>query len=165
MRRLLRILIHALVVLAVWFAWPYFESEQAQLLRQHKRILALASDGKWKTVTESIALEYEDQWNMNRIEAVKLAEDLLMGFIMLDIEWIDPEVTINGNIAKVRGMARIEGTGMGPSQAVKDQVNALKEPWVFTWRKDGPGSQGWKLLSLRNKGLGGPLPEHALKQH
>jgi hypothetical protein len=164
MRRLIRFLIPAVVVLAVWLAWPYFESDEAQLLRQQKRILTLASDGKWKTVTESIALEYEDQWSMNRIEAVKLAEELLMGFITLDIEWMEPEVTINGNIAKVRGIARMHGTGMGPSQAVKDQVNALKEPWVFTWRKDGSGAQGWKLLSLRNNELGGPLPEHALKR-
>jgi hypothetical protein len=44
-----------------------------------------------------------------------------------------------------------------------DRVNELKEPWVFTWRKDGSGPRGWKLLSLRNSGLGGPMVEDALK--
>lgn len=163
MQRFIRILIPAAVVLVVWLLWPYFESTKAQVLRQHARVLALASDRDWEAVTESMALEYEDQWSLNRGDSVKLAEEILMGFITLDIEWTTTEVTINGNIAKVRGTAKLRGRGLGASQMVMDRVNEVKEPWVFTWRKDGSGPRGWKLLSLRNTGLGGPLPEDALK--
>jgi hypothetical protein len=164
MRRTLRFLIPAVVVLAAWFAWPYLESDKAQLLRQHQHVLALASSQKWDAVTESMALEYEDQWSQNRADSVALAEEILTGFITLDIEWTTAEITLNGNLAKVRGTAKLTGRGLSPvNQFVMDRVNNLKEPWVFTWRRDGRGPRGWKLLSLRNTGLGGPLPEDALK--
>lgn len=165
MRRVIQVLIPALVVLAVWLAWPYLESDKAQLMRQHQRLLALASDQKWNAVTECIALEYEDQWSMDRAESVALATEMLTGFITLDIEWTTAEVTINDNLAKVRGTAKMSGHGLGPAnQFVMDRVNNLEEPWVFTWRRDGRGPRGWKLLSLRNNGLGGPLPEDALER-
>src|SRR5687767_632915 len=123
MRRALRILIPAMVVLLVWLVWPYLESDKAQVLRQHQRVLARASDRNWDAVTESMASDYEDQWSMNRAEAVDLAKDLLAGFITLDIEWTTAEVTVNGNIAKVRGTAKLAGRGLGPSEMIMDRVN------------------------------------------
>src|SRR3954467_12147608 len=108
MRPILRVLIPALVVLAAWLAWPYLQSDSAQVLHQHQRVLGLASDQKWTAVTDAMALEYEDQWNMNRTDSVALAEELLTGFITLEIEWTTAEVTVNGNIAKVRGMAKLK---------------------------------------------------------
>ena len=163
MRRVIRFLIPAAVVLLVWLLWPYFESDQAQVLRQHRRVLDLAAGRNWEAVTNSMALEYEDQWNMNRTESVAHAEELLMSFITLDIEWTTQEVTINDNIAKVRGTARLRGRGIGASEAILSQVNSITQPWVFTWRREASGPRGWKLLSLRNTGLGGPLPEDAVK--
>lgn len=163
MTRFTRLLIPATIVVMVWFAWPYLESSQARVERQQKRIIAHAADRNWEGVTELLALEYEDQWSMNRTDAVALAEELLQGFIMLDIEWTTTEITVNENIAKVRGAARLSGNGGGVSALVKERVNQLTQPWVFTWRKDGRRPDDWRLLSLRNPGLGGPLPENALK--
>ncbi len=163
MRRVIRFLIPAAVVLIAWLVWPYFESDQAQVERQHRRVLDLAADRNWEAVTESLALEYEDQWSMNRTDSVANAEELLMSFITLEIEWTTHEVTMNGNIAKIRGTAKLKGRGIGASDMIMSQVNAVTEPWVFTYRKDGKGPKGWKLLSLRNTALGGPLPEDAVK--
>ncbi len=164
MHRTIRVLIPAAVVLATWLAWPYLESDKAQVLRQHRHILDLAESRDWDAVTACMALEYEDQWSQNRADSVALAEELFTGFITIDLEWTTAEVTMNGNIAKVRGTAKLHGRGMGASQLIMDRVNAVTEPWVFTWRKDGRGPRGWKLLSLRNTALGGPLPEDALNQ-
>ena len=164
MRPIVRVLIPAIVVLAVWLVWPYLESDKSQVMRQHLRMLELASNRDWDAVTASMALEYEDQWSQNRADSVALAEEILTGFITLDMEWTPTgEITLNENIAKVRGTVKLTGRGLGASQLVKDRVNSVKEPWVFTYRKDGSGPRGWKLLSLRNTGLGGPLPENAVK--
>lgn len=163
MLRFVRLLIPAAVVLIAWLVWPYLQSDEAQMLRQHSRVLDLAADRKWEAVTESMALEYEDQWSQNRLDSVALAEEVFMGFITLDIEWTTEEVTMNGNVAKVRGTVKLKGRGLGASDLIMSRVNEVKEPWVFTWRKDGSGPKGWKLLSLRNTALGGPLPEDALK--
>ena len=148
----------------VWLVWPWFEPDEAQVLRQHRRVLDLAADRSWEEVTDSLALEYEDQWSLNRHDAVALATEILNGFITLQIEWTTAEVTVNGNVAKVRGVAKLSGRGLGASGLVTDRVNALTEPWVFTWRRDGRGPRKWKLLSLRNSALGGPLPEDVLQR-
>lgn len=163
MQRIIRLLIPAAVVLAAWLVWPYLQSDEKQVLHQHARVLALAADRKWPAVIESMALEYEDQWSQNRGDSVAMAEEVFMGFITLEIEWTTLEVTVNDNIAKVRGTAKLRGRGLGASDLIVNRVNEVTEPWVFTWRKDGRGPKGWKLLSLRNKSLGGPLPEDALK--
>ena len=164
MIRHLRFVIPAVVVLAVWLLRPFFQPVESQVLHQHRRVLALAADRDWEAVIDSMALEYEDQWSMNRLDSVELAKEILNGFITLSIEWTTAEVTVNGNIAKVRGAAKLSGRGLGASGLVMDRVNRVSEPWVFTWRKDGRGPRGWKLLSLRNPGLGGPLPEDALRR-
>lgn len=161
MKRLIQLLIPAVVVLLAWLVWPYLESDKAQVERQHRRVLDLAADRDWEAVTKSMALEYEDQWSMNRTDSVAHAEELLMSFITLEIEWTTQEVTVNDNIAKIRGTARLRGRGLGASEVIMNQVNAVTQPWVFTWRRDGSGPRGWKLLSVRNTGLGGPLPEDA----
>lgn len=163
MKRTFRLLIPAIVVLLVWLAWPYLESPRAQVERRQRNIVAHAADRDWEAVRACLALEYEDQWSMNRTDAVALAEELLQGFIALDIEWTTAEITVNENIAKVRGTARLSGNGAGASLLVKERINQLVQPWVFTWRRDGGKPDDWKLLSLRNAGLGGPLPENALE--
>ena len=163
MARIIRLLIPAALVLIAWLVWPYLESPKAQVERQQRNIIGLAADRDWDEVRACLALEYEDQWSMNRTDAVALAEELLQGFIMLDIEWTAAEITVNENIAKVRGTAKLSGNGAGVSTLVKERVNQLTQPWVFTWRKDGGKPDDWKLLSVRNAGLGGPLPENALK--
>jgi hypothetical protein len=165
MRTFIRILIPAVVVFTVWLAWPYLESDKAQVMRQHKRLLALASDRKWDVAKESIAEDYADQWGLTRQESVETARDLLASFFMVEIEWTpQEEVSVNDNIAKVRGFAKITGSGGGPSEYIKTEVNTLKQPWVFTWRRDSRGPHGWKLVSVRNAGLDGVAPKDALEK-
>ncbi len=157
------ILIPAVIVLLVWLVWPYLESADAQVRHQQEGIIKLAADRDWDAVTGRMSYEYEDQWSMNRTDSVALAQELLQGFLALDIEWTTAEITVNGNIAKVRGTVKMTGSGVGASSMVLSRVNSIQEPWVFTWRKDGWKPSGWHLRSLKNAELGGPLPENALR--
>ena len=146
------------------FAWPYLQSKSGQAQRRHEQIIKLAAKRNWDAVTEMLATDYEDQWSMSRVDSVNLAKEMLQAFLVLNIEWKTDEITVNENIAKIRGHAKLSGSGVGFSQTIMDTVNNLKEPWVFTWRTDGWKPDDWKLLSLRNTELGGPLPVDVLKK-
>lgn len=161
---IIRLLVVSVIGTALSWLWPYVQSKNGQVQRRQDQIIRLASKRNWDAVTAMIATEYEDQWSMNREDSVNLAHEMLQAFLSLEITWKTDEITVSDNMAKVRGHARINGSGVGFSQTVKDMVNALEEPWVFTWRTDGWKPDDWKLLSLRNKGLGGPLPVDAIKK-
>ena len=79
---------------------------------------------------------------------MNLAREMLQTFLVLNIDWTTDEITVNENIAKVRGHAKLSGSGVGFSQHIMDLVNQLSEPWVFTWRTDGWKPDDWKLIFL-----------------
>ena len=161
---IIRLIIVSVIGFVLSWLWPYVQSKSGQVQRRQEQIIKLAAKRNWDAVTAMIATEYEDQWSMNREDSVNLAKEMLQAFIALNIEWTTDEITVNDNIAKIRGRARMSGSGVGFSQTVMDMVNALDEPWTFTWRTDGWKPDDWKLLSLRNKGLGGPLPVNAINK-
>ena len=160
---IIRVIALNLILSALWFAWPCLQSKSSQVQARQEQIIKLAAKRNWALVTGMIAADYEDQWSMNRTDAVSLAHEMLQGFLMLEMQWTTSEVTVNGNIAKVRGHVKMTGSGGGFSNEITNRVNNMNEPWVFTWRTDGWKPGDWKLLSIKNQELGGPLPKDALK--
>jgi len=158
MRRLILILITAFVLLfAAWFFWPFLESPAAQVERQHKELIKLAGQRYWTEAKALLAEDYEDQWGSRRDDSIELARQVFSGFLALDLQWKTTEVSVNEPVAKVRGTVHIEGTGPS-AQVINNEVNRLKEPWVFTWRKDGWKPSDWKLVSVKNAELEGIIP-------
>lgn len=155
MRLLLRLVSVILLVVLGWVAWPFLQPAAKQAEKRHRDLFAEASQRDWATAATFLASGYEDQWGNRPDEAISLAKELCAGFLVLDIQWETLEVSVNGDIAKVRGHARMEGNGMGVSQMVMTKVNQMQEPWVFTWRKEGWKPSDWKLQSVTNKELEG----------
>ncbi|HSI63219.1 MAG TPA: hypothetical protein VLE43_08865 [Candidatus Saccharimonadia bacterium] len=154
MLRTLRYLIPAvLALLVVWLAWPYLQSDQRQVEKVHRKLITQAAKRNWVEAEKFLAEDYTDQWELDRAEAIPLAAELFQGFLYLNIEWETTEVTVNDGIAKVRGIAKMNGSGGGLSTTIMNKVNALEEPWVFTWRKQSKKPDSWKLVSVRNDGL------------
>lgn len=152
MQRALRILIPAVIALVIgWFVWPYMQSEKSQAENMHRKFISLGAKRDWDGLSNLIAVDYSDEWDHNREEAVQTAAELLQGFLYLNIEWETTEVTANQGIAKVRGFAKMNGSGGGFSSQIMSTVNAVKEPWVFTWRKESGKPHSWKLVSVKNE--------------
>jgi hypothetical protein len=155
MQRVLRILIPAVLGLVVlWFVWPYLQSDKRQAENIHRKFISLGADRNWNRAAQMMAPDYEDEWDFNREEAVQMASELMQGFLYLNIEWETTEITVNEGIAKVRGFAKMNGSGGGLSSEIIKKVNALEQPWVFTWRKESWKPNSWKLVSVRNEELG-----------
>ena len=144
--------------------WPYLESKSGQVQRRQLRIMKLASKRNWEAVTPMLAKDYEDQWGLDRTDSVNFFKEMLQGFIVLDIQWTTESITVTENTAKVRGHAKVTGSGLGLSQNVIDVTNNLKEPWIFTWRTQGWKPTDWELLSVSNTELNSDVPVEPLKK-
>lgn len=154
MKRTLRYVIPAaFALLVVWLAWPYLQSDGRQAEKIHQRLIKQGAKRNWVEAEKFLAEDYTDQWELDRTEAMQLASELLQGFLYLNIEWETTEVTVNDGIAKVRGIAKMNGSGGGLSTTIINKVNGLQEPWVFTWRKQSRKPDSWKLTSVSNDGL------------
>jgi hypothetical protein len=154
LRFLLRYVVPAaLALFVVWLAWPYLQSDRRQAENMHRKLITLAAKRNWVEAEKYLAEDYIDQWELDRTEAVPLASELFQGFLYLNIEWETTEVTANDGIAKVRGIAKMNGSGGGLSSTIINKVNALQDPWVFTWRKQSRKPDSWKLMSVSNDGL------------
>jgi hypothetical protein len=155
---ILRIVAINLVVSAVWFGGPFLKSSQTQALDQHERLVALVAHRNWKQTLALMAVDYHDAWDMNREEAVSLGHEVLQGFLMLDLAWKPTSVAQEGKTATITGFIKASGTGAGFSQEVVSRLNNLREPFVFTWRKDGWKPDDWRLVSVKQTELAGGQP-------
>jgi hypothetical protein len=156
---IIRLVIVLIIATLGTLVWPYLESKSGQVQRRQARLMKLASKRNWEAVTPMLAKDYEDQWGLDRTDSVSFFKEMLQGFIVLDIQWTTEAITVTENTAKVRGHAKVTGSGLGLSQNVIDVTNNLKEPWVFTWRTNGWKPTDWELLSVSNSELGSPLQE------
>ena len=153
MRRIFTLLIPALTVLLVWLVWPFFLSAGGQVERVQQKLVSQAEKRNWLEAKKFLAADFEDQWGHNRNDVIELATAAFEGTLYLNIDWTTAEVTENENIVKVRGTAKMNGSGGGATPLIIKKVNELTEPWVFTWTKEGWKPSDWKLLSMKNAAL------------
>lgn len=159
MQRFIRFVIPVVIVFLAWLLWPFLQSASGQVTRMQETLIKAAAKRNWMEVKELMASDFQGMWELDREEATAEATEYFQGFLYLNIDWTTAEVTVNGEIAKVRGTMKMNGSGAGPSQMIMNRVNALKEPWVFTWRKEGWKPKSWKLVSVTNQEIVSELPD------
>jgi hypothetical protein len=161
MTKRVRLAVVAVLIPAVFlfFVSPYLQSSETQARKQQEKFVQLGAKRSWEDVKKLLAADYHDQWKQKPADAVDLCSKVLQGFIYLKIDWKPIDATVKGNTVILRGTAHMSGSGGGISQIVMDTVNQVKEPWVFTWRKDGWKPSDWKLISVENKELPNEVPK------
>ncbi len=137
------------MVLLGWFLWPFLQTARGQVSRAHAKLITAAAKRNWPEVKEYLAASFRTVWDLNRDDAMAEAAEHFQGFLYLNITWTTDEITVNGDMAKIRGTMRMNGSGAGLSQYIIDKVNALREPWVFTWHKEGWKPSSWRLESVQ----------------
>jgi hypothetical protein len=157
---IIRIIVLDLIVTAIWFGVPFLKSPETQALEQHQRFIAFGGNRNWGRVLTLMSVDYRDAWGMKREEAVSLAHELLQGYIALDFQWQPQGVKVQGKTATVTGFIKASGTGGGFSAEIISRINALHEPFVFTWRKDGWKPGDWKLTGISQPELAATGLEH-----
>lgn len=157
MRRALPLILLGLLLLTGWIVWPYLQPAETQVSKCHEKLFSLAGQRYWSEASEWLSPEYHDQWENNRTQAIELAGEAFRGFIILDLKWETAEISVNEGekTAEIRGKISLEGSGAGISQMLITKVNNLKEPWLFTWKKEGGKPTSWRLISVKHPELEG----------
>lgn len=137
----------AVTVLFQWRAEPSVLKRQAKLIegierRSEARVIRLVSDS------------YSDRWGFSKADSVEAVLDVGSQFMTLVINEKSSAITVDGKSATITATLTLSGKPVGPvGNEVTRRINSLKEPFVFTWAKEGvlPGS--WYLTSIENPEL------------
>lgn len=145
---ILRIVAANLVIGALWFGLPFLKSPATQALDQHLQLIHFAAHRNWTRAHPLLAEDYRDGWNMKRDEAISVAHEMLQGFLILDLAWKPTSISVKGRNAILTGSIKVSGSGAGFSSEIINRVNQLREPFIFTWRKDGWKPGDWRLVGV-----------------
>lgn len=154
-----KILVGVAVLLAVWALWQlvsiFMRSPQQQVLDAQQEFFDAVERRDWDEVKEWMTADYGDELGQDRERAIANAREALKPFFTLEIE---DEVTRSlavKDLGEVNVKMHLKGTGAGYTQLVIDQVNNLKEPWIFHWHKKGRWPWDWKIVQIHNAQLMG----------
>lgn len=141
----------------VWLVFLWQPSRQVEL--HTATLLEQVSARDWPAVLEMMAPDYADAWGHDREALVDDARTLLSHFFALHVVAIEPPV-INVQDDRGEAVARLGvfGSGTGIAQAVIEEVQGLREPFVLRWRKSGRWPWDWELASISQSEIEARFP-------
>lgn len=156
MRRIHLVLLFVVTLLIGlgWFGWWAFgRSPQDQLMARQTAFLLAVEERDWDDVKAMLTDDYMDDYGHDRDTAVEDARQVLGGFLALTIKPQIVQMQAVPDLGMVKIKLRIEGKGLGFSDAVISQVNSIEQPWFFHWHKKGRWPWDWKVVQIHNDGL------------
>lgn len=103
---------------------------------------------KWAAVEKRIAADYRDRWGFHRASLLESLPQGFRHFYVLEIKAESPQIDIQGKVATVKCRIRMDGRGTAIADEILNRVQGLKEPFVFTYRKQSWKPWDWKLESV-----------------
>lgn len=145
--------ISMLVCLAGWVIYVFSASEPTQVLWMQDKFVKALEKRKWTVVEGLISNDYADEWGQDAPMLKDTARQMLGSFIFLNIEQIDTTSRAAKGLGMAKSKFKIVGNGAGVSNLVMNEVNRLKEPWLFHWHKRGRWPWSWELVQIHNDQL------------
>lgn len=101
-----------------------------------------------------LSRDYSDRWEFTSEQIVETMVDAGSQFMALVVTPENQSIVIEEGRATVTARLIISGKPVGPAGAeVTRQINQLKEPFVFTWKKQSFLPSSWRLVKVDNGGL------------
>lgn len=101
-----------------------------------------------------VAEDYADDWGFSREDAVEAVVDVGSQFLVLVVTEEDKATVLGDGEATVSAKLIFGGKPVGPvANEVMRRLNGLKEPFVFTWKKESFLPAGWRLVRIENASL------------
>lgn len=155
-RIILRILLVLSLIEGVYLAWWVFgRSPEAQVRAAQAELIEAVEDRDWKTLEKLMAPSYTDAYGHNRDSAIADGRKYLSGFFTLLLKTDKTTIRAAKGQGMVTMMIRLEGNGVGYSQAILGHVNQFAEPWVFHWSNPGRWPWEWQVNMIHNDQLRG----------
>ncbi len=142
----------AVLALMLWLWWLWSPPRQAELHTWN--FLSRVSSQNWVAAGEMMAPDYRDAWHADREQALRGAEELGRHFFTLQIGPVAPvTIRVEGAVVFSSAQLGIYGAGTPAAGIIMDEIRALKDPFVFRWRKGGPWPWQWTLVEIEQAEL------------
>ncbi|MFV0415740.1 MAG: nuclear transport factor 2 family protein [Chthoniobacterales bacterium] len=125
--------------------WSWQPKRQVEKALQ--RTLAAVENKDGVDLAAQIANDYSDEWGFNRPQAVEYASQGLKQFFWITIVPQNTNIEIDGDTATITCNLLFEGHGTSLAQIALDRAQALKEPFVFSFRRESWKPWDWKISS------------------
>lgn len=136
-----------LLAIVTWLAILWQPARQVRL--HTDTLLNRISARDWPAVEAMMASDYSDPWGHDRAAFLDEARTLFSHFFALHVVTLEtPAVTMGDDTAEVSVRLGVFGTGTGIAQAVIEEAQALREPFVLRWSKSGGWPWDWELTSI-----------------
>ncbi len=141
------------VLLAVVFSLFHW-SDGKVIKRKHAALITAIEKRSQKKLMKIMSDDYSDRWGFTKEEASLAWREAGMQFLVLVVSAEEPQIEMENDEAEISTTLRVGGKAIGPiGQEVVRRANKLDTPWIFTWRKEGFGPGGWKLVRMENESI------------
>jgi hypothetical protein len=129
-----------------------------RVVERNQTALIEALEGRsQRKLRRLISPEYEDRWGFDRDDVITSILDVGGQFFVLAVIPSVTEYAVEKREATVTSKLEISGSGSPIAHQAIRFAHRLKEPFLFSWRKESFWPGDWKLAQLENRDLPGDL--------
>jgi hypothetical protein len=107
----------------------------------------------WKRFSTFLSTQYHDRWGHDKTFTVRETSEVLRQFFALTIEREEVRFELANDRAMVAERLKLEGNGTAIAQFARQEVNRLREPFVFEWTRQSWKPWDWQLTRADNAQL------------
>lgn len=134
--------------LAWWFLSQGVTAQSQVAHRTEALRQALASKNS-EQVFSFLSEDYADQWNLSGDQLRLAVRDVNAQFLTLQVQWEDPQLTVDGRTATLTAKPRLEGkTLTAVGEYMLRESRRFQAPFEFHWQKEGIWPWSWKVTRL-----------------
>lgn len=133
----------AWVLYCLWLWQP-----ERQVLKHHEHFIKAAETRNWRRVEAFIDAGYSDRWGHDKAFVLRESREILRQFFALSIVSAVGSCDVIGHAATVSATLKMAGTGTPIAEMAKNEVNALRAPFVFEWKRQSWKPWDWKLTRV-----------------
>lgn len=146
LKKIALIALGILLVAGFWLMW--FCQPERQVRRHQKKLMSALEDHDYQEFGALFAETYRDRWGHDKAFVQTQVKDIFRQFLTLVIKREPVALSPEAGNWRLEESIKLDGNAVGIAPIVKERVNALKGPFIFTWQQTGSKPWNWVLISV-----------------
>jgi hypothetical protein len=139
------------LIAAAWLRW--WVQPERQVPRAQARLTTALERRNFDELSRMIADDYRDRWQQDKPIVLDRCRQVFGQFGMLTIEREPEGIETQDGRWALSEKVRLKGLGGPLAMAARDEVNALREPFVMIWHRRSWKPWDWELKSVEHPAL------------
>jgi len=141
-----RLLIAAILLACAVLALHWRPGRQVRLHQQH--LQEAVENRNWKKVAGFVAENYSDSWGQSKAIAMQRLPDAFQDFIACGVLAEGASLEWKNGACAFKARIHIVGSGGPLSQLVIQEMDNLRQPFEFQWRRQSWKPWDWALAGV-----------------